>query len=283
MSYFLALDVETANPDFASLCQLGIVLFKDGEVEWAWETLLNPEDYFDPWHVSIHGIHERAVSTAPTFPAVYDHLKNTLGGRVVVCHSAFDRAAIAQAQAKYGLPEITASWIDTARVARRAWPKEFARAGYGLANVAEWCGIDFNHHQAVEDARAAGLVLLKAISHTGIGLEDWFARVSQPIDPRGVSREGHPEGFLSGEVMVFTGALVIPRREAADLAAAAGCAVRANVTGRTTLLVVGQQDLRRLEGHTKSRNHRRAEALRDEGHPIRIVGEDDFLRFVNFE
>jgi len=49
------------------------------------------------------------------------------------------------------------NWLDTARVARRTWDA-VARKGYGLANLASMLGIEFKHHDALEDAKATGLV-----------------------------------------------------------------------------------------------------------------------------
>ena len=69
-------------------------------------------------------------------------------------------------------------------------------------------------------------------------------------------------------MLVFTGALSIPRHEAADAAAAAGCRVDDSVTKHTTLLVVGDQDLRVLNGHEKSSKHRKAEMLIAKGSPF---------------
>ena len=118
-----------------------------------------------------------------------------------------------------------------------------------------------------------------AMAHTGLDLDTWLTRVRQPIDLQqsaGVAREGNPDGELCGEVIVFTGALTIPRREAADIAASIGCDVDAGVTKRTTLLVVGDQDVRRLAGHEKSSKHRKAEQLIQAGQPIRILRETDF-------
>ena len=66
-----------------------------------------------------------------------------------------------------------------------------------------------------------------------------------------VNREGNPEWELYGEVLVFTGALQIPRKEAAGLAASTGCAVASGVTKETTLLVVGDQDVSKLAGKNK--------------------------------
>lgn len=80
--------------------------------------------------------------------------------------------------------------------------------------------------------------------------------------------------------MVFTGALEIPRREAADLAATIGCSVTAGVTKKTSLLVVGDQDVSKLAGKTKSSKHRKAERLISEGQRIRILKESDFRELV---
>ena len=43
---FVAIDVETANADLASICQIGIVAFENGSVKESWQSLVNPEDYF---------------------------------------------------------------------------------------------------------------------------------------------------------------------------------------------------------------------------------------------
>ena len=44
MLTFNSIDVETANADRASICQIGIVHVRDGSVVGQWETLVNPED-----------------------------------------------------------------------------------------------------------------------------------------------------------------------------------------------------------------------------------------------
>ena len=121
------------------------------------------------------------------------------------------------------------------------------------------------------------------MSDTSLGLEQWLVRVQEPIDPQGSrpTRDGNPDGELFGEVVVFTGALSIPRREAADLAAEAGCTVAGSVGKTTTLLVVGDQDVRRLAGHEMSSKHRKAEALIENGQPIRILTERDFRTLLS--
>lgn len=278
---FVAIDVETANADMASICQIGVAKFENGVITDEWATYVDPKDYFDGINVSIHGIDELVIKGAPTFPEVADKLGQYLKNEVVVCHTHFDRVALSQAAHRYGVIAPDCTWLDSARVARRTW-KQCAWKGYGLYNVCKFLGYDFKHHDALEDAKAAAQILLAATKETALDLDGWLSRVRQPIDPSmsssgsAIAREGNPEGALFGEVLVFTGALEIPRREAADLAAAIGCQVAPGVTKKTTLLVVGDQDILKLAGHDKSSKHRKAEDLIKKGVRIRILKESDF-------
>ena len=278
---FVTIDVETSNADMASICQIGLAKYRDGQLIEEWSSLINPEDYFDFINIDIHGITEEDVADAPKLPEVVVDLSNYLSGSVSVSHTHFDRVSIGQAFEKYSLTPIETVWLDSARVARRTW-EECAWSGYGLANVCEIIGYKFKHHDALEDAKASGQVLIKAIEKTGLNLEAWLKRVYQPIDPQNsscgsaIQRDGNPDGELYGEVLVFTGALEIPRREAADVAASIGCTVASGVTKKTTLLVVGDQDVTKLAGKSKSSKHLKAEQLIAKGHRIRIIKESDF-------
>ena len=279
---FIALDVETANPDMSSICQIGIVHFQDGKPVETWSSLVDPQDYFDDVNVSIHGIEKEDVCGAPIFKQISAEINRRVEGQVVAIHTAFDRSAITQATSRHGTTPPECFWLNTASVARRAWP-EVAQRGYGLAPLAVKLGIEFKHHDAAEDARAAGMILVRAMTEMGLDLVGWMDRVKGPIDPShdgSVARDGNPEGPLYGEVVAFTGSLVIPRHEAADRAARAGCETSNGVTKHTTLLVVGDQDIHMLNGHEKSNKHRKAEELIAKGKPIRILTETDFLSMV---
>jgi len=281
---FVALDFETANADMASICQIGIVHYKDGLVKEEWKTYVDPEDFFDGMNISIHGIDESKVKGAPTFTEIANRIYNYLDGKIAVSHTHFDRVAIKQACTKYNIRVPTCTWLDSARVTRRTW-EQFAYNGYGLVNVCDSLGYQFNNHDALEDAKAAAHILLSAINKTGIDLDAWLKCVEQPLNPLessyNISREGNPEGFLYGEVLVFTGALDIPRRNAADMAANIGCSIVDGVTKNTTILVVGDQAVKKLAGHEKSSKHRKAEGLIQNGQKLRILRESDFKELVS--
>jgi DNA polymerase-3 subunit epsilon len=280
MSSFVAIDVETANAFMGSICQIGAVRFEDGRevdhISW----LVDPRAEFDPMNVSIHGIDHQAVRGQPCFAERHAALCSFVSGSVAVCHTHFDRVALKQACASAKRDPLECRWLDSARVARRAWP-DVAQSGFGLAPLARRFGIEFRHHDAAEDARAAGLILLRAVADTGLALEDWFSRVERSLsgDDAPIRRSGDGDGPLVGETIAFTGALAMTRREAADRAHELGAAVEPGVTRKTTLLVVGDQDLTKLAGHEKSSKHRKAEQLISDGQPIRILAESDFMAF----
>ena len=48
---FIALDVETANADFASICSIGFVHFRSGAVFKSLTILVDPEDEFDALNI----------------------------------------------------------------------------------------------------------------------------------------------------------------------------------------------------------------------------------------
>jgi len=282
---YVALDVETANENYASICQVGIAHFKSGEVVDRFCELVNPEDEFSGFNTQIHGISSLDVRHAKKFPDIYNQILRKLDGQIVVHHMPFDRVAVAQACEKYGLDPCAIKWLDSARIARRTW-EEFKERGYGLANVAEKLGIQFRHHDALEDAIAAGLIVQKAIEKIGINLEDWVLKVDRPLSTahsypaKKIHYDANPDGPLYGETIVFTGALSIPRKEASSLAAEAGCSVASNVTKKVTIVVVGVQDEAKVGESGKSSKQLEAERLVQDGAHIEIIDENVFKKIV---
>ena len=300
MMTFNSIDVETAT-DEDEICQIGIVHVRDGIIVDQWQTLVNPEVGFAPFNVSIHGIEEADTRNSPTLPEVRDELRRRLRDSVLVSHTAFDRVAFERAMTQYDLEQLRVTWLDSAKIVRRAWPEKYSRRGYGLKNVATDLGISFQHHDALEDARAAAEIVLRACAEANTDIEGWLQRVKRPVSasssksvsrsrsrsrsrPRPVlRREGNAKGALFGNTLVFTGKLDklgITKEAAADMAAAAGCKVTTSVSKKTTMLVVGTQNKRKLKGRKKSNRHRDAEILIEEGANIRILSQSDFRELM---
>lgn len=286
MNKFIVIDIETANPDLTSICQIGIAVFENGELVDQWGTLINPNAYFDEMNIYIHGITPSMVRNSSTIKQVESKIKGYFADNVVCSYGAFDRVSLTRI-----FPDLQNRWLDIMRVVRRCWSDKFAEKGYGLAKVSKHLKIkQENHHNALDDAIVAGGILNKALFESGKSLDYWLDRVEKPIhveyDENGhilpkIKRQGDPNGPLYGEVVVFTGELSIPRQDAAKKAASVGCDVVDGVSKKVTLLIKGIQDKSRLAGKELSNKEIKAQELISKGHNIRILSENDFLELVN--
>jgi DNA polymerase III subunit epsilon len=158
---FVVIDVETASAHCSSICQVGIAVFLNGQLAECVHTLVNPETEFSTFNISIHGIYPEHVAGRPTWREFYPRFRKSVDGCILASHTFFDREAVVGACLRYDLDMFAcARWIDTCAVARRTWPE---LPNHKLASLAKHFGIEYRAHDAAEDARAAGEILLLAI------------------------------------------------------------------------------------------------------------------------
>lgn len=261
---FVVVDVETACSRVSSICQIGIVGFRDGVEMFEYETLVDPLDRFSSFNTRIHGITSDRVAGAPTFADVHAVVDGHLSGRITVAHSFFDKGALGAACATHGRAVIETRWLDSVRVAKRAWPE---LPSHRLNVLTKFLGVRHRHHDALSDARAAGTVIVRAMEHTGIGLAGWLAPAN---GPRVASPRAAAEGPLKGERVAILGAA--RDGHLARCLAAAGARIVAAVGATTTKLVISDDQPfgRFVTAHAE---HRRAEGMRSAGAAIEIVTE----------
>lgn len=286
---FVALDVETANSDPKSICQIGVAVFKNGELVESWGTLINPKTYFDWMNIQIHGISEEDVVGAPLIHEIKEQLDRLIGNSIVGTYTTFDQVALTR-----NFDQLDYQWLDITKVVRRTWEK-VAYSGYGLANVCRLNGIKIeNHHDAVADATAAGQVLVAALNAKQINLDDCKSLVRRKIstliscgkmadelNPKNIIIDGgNPDGDWFGDVLCFTGELRMPRVEASIFASQLGFDVGKGVTKKTNYLVKGQQDLAKLNGKSMSSKEEKALSLIKKGQDIVVISEDDFFYMI---
>lgn len=174
---FIALDVETACGEMASICQIGIACVGNSNHIQTFSTFVDPETRFDTFNVELHGIGPDTVKNAPNFPAVWSMLLPLLVQSPLVQHSNFDKTAIAASCKGYGLPVPKLSWSDSIAVARKAWPEFKGNGGFGLGHLKKALAMEFKHHDAEEDARASAMVIL----HAERQLSKTFDQLARPL------------------------------------------------------------------------------------------------------
>lgn len=268
---FVVIDVETACSRVSSICQIGIVGFRDGAVAFEYETLLDPCDHFSSFNTRIHGIAADHVAGKPRFTDVHDIIDGHLTGRTTVAHSYFDKGALAAACRVHDRTMIDTTWLDSVRVAKRAWPE---LPSHKLNIVSKHLGIPLRHHDALSDARAAGMIVVKAIEHTGIPLTGWLAPPArQRAAPAPLPAA---DGPLKGHRVAILGQ---PRNgPLAHRLAGGGGRIVASVGSTTTILaVIGEEPF----GYVRyDAQFRHALELQRLGRAIRIMSEREVLELL---
>lgn len=168
---FIAIDVETAAYDVASICQIGLACVAyDNSID-TFSTYIDPCTSFAAGNTRLHGIDAQTVKGAPTFAAALPRLRTLLEAHPLVQHSRFDEKAFDAACKLAGIPVLKSAWTDSVVVARKAWPELRGNGGHGLGNLKTVLGLEFRHHDAGEDARAAAQVILKAEGVMGASIK----------------------------------------------------------------------------------------------------------------
>ncbi len=190
MAAFCALDVETAARECGSICQVGIAHFCNGSIIDSWVTLVDPETDVSPGHTRIHGIASHHLAGQPTFAEIWPEFQERTMDCPVASHTFFDRTALRAAAERYALPCPVMPWIDSCRLARRAWPHQRRQGGYSLRALAGMLDLRFRHHDALEDAIVAGRIVVAAAAELNVTIE---VLARQACLEAGMSQDSYPD------------------------------------------------------------------------------------------
>ena len=127
MKDFIAIDFETANECASSVCSIGAVLVREGEIVKSFYSLIMPEpDYYKWFCQQVHGLGHEDTDDAEVFE----------------CY-------------RMDYPEFV--FRDTLAASRRHFGEQLEN--HQLQTVAAACGYDLtNHHHALADAEACAWI-----------------------------------------------------------------------------------------------------------------------------
>lgn len=302
---FVAIDFETANNLRSSVCSVGIVQVKNGKIYREIQSLINPLSEFHYYNTKIHGITESMVHSAPTFEEFWPDMKGLIDGQVVIAHNAsFDMGVLQESLRQFHEPSPLFEYGCSYRMAKKVWPQLY---NHKLSTVANYLGISLRHHDALEDARASAIITMKAMQTSQTNTVKELAKLHNVkinssiqtkkqlpskrsnqtdvtiefLEPESTDLNSkHP---FYGAQIVFTGRMLsMTRSKAAQLAVNCGAVCRGTVDHQTNYLVVGDNDLAKYLQGIKSSKMQKVEGMIQQGLPIEIVGEQDFLRLVRY-
>ena len=73
---FAAIDFETANYEQSSVCAVGVVIVRNGEIVDSFYSLIQPEpNYYSYRCTQVHGLTREDTEEAPVFPKVWAQIE----------------------------------------------------------------------------------------------------------------------------------------------------------------------------------------------------------------
>ena len=158
MQDFAAIDFETANNERSSVCSVGIVIVRGGEIVDSFYSLIQPEpNYYNYWCSRVHGLCCDDTDSAPVFPEVWKQIEPLIEGLPLVAHNRpLDESCLKAVFRVYQMDYPDYDFYDTLCVSRRKMP---GLANHQLHTVAAACGYKMeNHHHALADAEACAWI-----------------------------------------------------------------------------------------------------------------------------
>ena len=175
-----------------------------------------------------------------------------------------------------------------------------------LKNLSKELNIQLDHHNALSDAKASGLILNHLLSSNSFSdLNDFlkeyrydktgllgrlgFKRkkdakykdnlIYTPTEEEKAAMD--PDHYFYGLYFCFTGKLErMTRKEANKAVALVGGIPEKGVTNHTNILVVGEQDWHVVGLDGLSSKMKKAQSLLEKGHDIEIMTENDFIKLL---
>ncbi len=163
MTDFAAIDFETANYERSSVCAVGVVIVRGGEIVDTFYSLIQPEPNYYCWQCrAVHGLGHADTDDAPVFPEVWAQIEPLIEGLPLVAHnSPFDEGCLREAFRVYQMDYPDYEFYDTCRASRHALPD---LDNHQLDTVSAACGyILENHHHALADAEACAWIARKIL------------------------------------------------------------------------------------------------------------------------
>lgn len=161
---FAIVDTETTggNPVKDRIMELAIVLHDGEKVVDEFSTLINPQTPISPFIISLTGINDQMVASAPTFEELADKIMRITDKKIFVAHNArFDYSVLRREFKRIGI-RFQRKQLCTVHLSQQLIP---GQQSYSLGKLCRGMGIPVEkRHRALGDARATALLFEKLLS-----------------------------------------------------------------------------------------------------------------------
>lgn len=162
MQDFAAIDFETANSERSSVCSVGVVIVRGGEIVDRFYSLIKPEpEYYNYRCSQGHGLCAEDTYDAPVFPEVWKQIEPLIERLPLVAHNkAFDESCLKAVFRVYQMDYPDYEFQCTCIASRKRWPGESNNLDVAAARCGHYMQ---NHHHALADAEACAAIALEIL------------------------------------------------------------------------------------------------------------------------
>ena len=307
---FIAIDFETANNNFNSACSIGIAAVKNNVIVDEFYSLIKPPTLdFNPYSVDVHGITADTVISSPTFAELWPQISHYFDDELLVAFNAsYDMNVLYNCLYKYNLDIPMLKYVCSMQLCTQLMN---ISKNVSLEESCEYFGVDLiNHHNASYDAIACANVFIKANEHLNSlrmdqriiiysHLDTKFlneikpAKEKKTITKRTISKKINIKDITTTKTefdtthifynknVLFTGALQkISLHTAMQHVVDLGGQLKSGISKKVDFLIVGVQDLSIVGPDGKSTKERTALEYIENGHHIKILTEEEFLKLI---
>lgn len=290
---YIAVDTETTGLDFdlCDIIEIGAIKVVDGEKTESFNSLIDIGYQLDSFITELTGITDEMLQSAPPLSEVIESFEAFIDDGILLAHNAsFDMNFLYDAFERVLGKPLRNDYIDTLRVARRAFPDMQHRR---LPDLCECMSIlNEKEHRALSDTAATVdcYTQMREIVLAAYGSEEAYARSFSGSGSGKALRakdivasydEINESSPLYGMRCVFTGTMTsMVRRDAMQVLANIGGIPQDGVRKDTDYLVIGNEGFQDALKTTSGKIDK-AKKNQLKGLPIQIISENAFMAMLD--
>lgn len=299
MNTITVIDFETATNASDSICSVGLVILKDGAIAESQHFYVQPpNNKYSSANINTHGITPEVTANADIFPVVWEKIKPYFYSTYIAAHNAsFDMSVLKTTLSSYGIEQPHFMYFDTLHLFDDLLEYGEKRT---LDSLCEKFNIPLcQHHDALCDATAtANLILHHYNMREFANFNAYFNSLyfnnfgnvsikkatsfnkftkhqsAKSITTSTVASEERDADF-DGKTFLFTGDMIsLSREDAMQEVVKRGGIIKDGISKKIDVLVNANP-----EGVVTGKVKRALE-MQAEGHHIKIVNEQMFLKMI---
>lgn len=284
---YCSIDIETTglSPNQNSIIEIGIIKVRDKKIIDSYQQLINPGFKIPQIITMLTGITDKMLIGCPSISDVLLETKKFIGDDILLGHNicSFDSTFLYDHFLRSCDYIMKNDMIDLLQLSRGYFP---LCENYKLQTLLQYLKIpQITRHRALADAENTYLCyeVIKKLLHekTENLANSIYIDTNVNFSKKGIDYKDLAatttltkiDDDFFGKCFVFTGALCFSREEACKIVLAGGGKISPNITKTVDFLVDANPDV--------SNKKIRARELIEQGYPIKIITENEFLEMIN--